>query len=91
MVNDWLRDRWEPASSWSLGAQFRLRYEGQENAGTFPKRDFLQGLDNSNDFFLFRTKAHLGWTPQPWVTAFVEGRDSRDHRDERPVPGGRHL
>lgn len=85
LVNDWLRSEWPSASAWDLGGQFRLRYEVKDDAGSFPNRDFLRGLDNSNDYLLFRTKVHIGWTPEPWVTAFVEGRDSHDHGDERPV------
>jgi len=85
LVNDRLRSEFPQASAWDLGGQFRLRYEVRDNAGSFPNRDFLAGLDNGNDYFLFRTKAHLGWTPQPWITAYVQGRDSHAVSDERPL------
>jgi hypothetical protein len=86
LVNDWLRGELPAAAAWDVGGQFRTRYEARENAGSFPNRDFLEGLDNSNDYFLFRTKAHLGWTPSTWFTAYTEGRDAHAVSDERPIP-----
>ena len=86
LVNDWLRRESPAASAWDLGGQFRVRYEVKEDGGSFPNRDFITGLDNSNDYLLLRTKLHLGWTPSSWVTAYVEGRDARDEGDERAVP-----
>lgn len=84
LVNDWLRRQWpKTAGAWDLGGQFRVRYELKENAGSFPNRDFLEGLDNSNDFLLLRTKVHLGWTPEPWFTAYVQGRDAHSIGDRR--------
>ena len=85
LVNDWLRREAPAASAWDLGGQFRVRYEVKENAGSFPNRDFLSGLDNSNEYFLFRTKAHLGWSPVGWFNAFVQGRDAQAVSDNRPV------
>ena len=71
-----------------MGGQFRLRYEDKINAGSFPNRDFIhRGQDNSNDYLLLREKFHISYTPQSWVTVFVEGRDSRAISDERdPSP-----
>lgn len=85
LINDWLRQEWPSASPWDLGGQFRVRYEVKENAGSFPNRDFLEGLDNSNDYFLFRTKVHLGWTPSSWFNVFVQGRDAHAVSDDRPI------
>jgi hypothetical protein len=88
LLNDWLMDAYPPATNWEVGGQFRLRYEVRENAGAFPSRDCIRrGQDNSNDELAFREKFHLGYTPQPWITLFVEGRDSRalfDKRDPSP-------
>jgi len=85
LVNDWLRDEIPKASAWDVGGQFRTRYEVKENAGSFPNSDFPSGLDNSNDYFLFRTKAHLGWSPATWFSAYAEGRDAHAVSDARPV------
>ena len=85
LVNDWLRKEWPDASEWDIGGQFRVRYEVRENGGLVSNRDFLEGTDNSNDFFLFRTKVHLGWSPETWVTLYAEGRDSHDASDRRAV------
>lgn len=85
LVNDWLREQSPAASDWDVGGQFRVRYESKINAGSFPNRDFLEGLDNSNDYFLFRTKVHLGWSPANWLTIFSQGRDAHSTGDERPI------
>jgi hypothetical protein len=85
LLNDWLRSEFPAASAWDVGGQFRIRYEVKENAGSFPNRDFLSDLDNSNDYFLFRTKAHLGWSPTTWFSAFAQGRDAHAVSDDRPV------
>ena len=57
----------------------------KDNAGSYPNRDFARNLDNSNDFFLFRAKLHLGWSPTSWFTAFVEGREAYAASDTRPI------
>lgn len=85
LINAWLRTEIPEASAWDVDGQFRVRYEVKENAGSFPNRDFLSGLDNSNDYFLFRTKAHLGWSPGSWFSAFAQGRDAHAVSDERTV------
>jgi hypothetical protein len=85
IINDWLRKESPAASAWDIGVQFRMRSEAKDD-GSFPNRDFGQNLDHSNDYFLFRTKVHLGWTPSKWITAYVEGRDAHDVSDSRPVP-----
>lgn len=85
LVNDWLREQSSAFKPWNVGGQFRARYEVKENAGSFANRDFAENLDASNDFFLFRTKTHLGWSPVNWFNAFVEGRDSHVVSDDRAV------
>lgn len=86
LVSRWTHSAMPTTSSWDLGGQFRVRYEAKRNAGAFPSRDFLKGLDNSNDFYLFRTKAHLGWSPEEWFSAFAEGRDAHALSDARAIP-----
>src|SRR5215470_13360668 len=85
LINDWLHAQSPAAQPWDVGGQFRVRYEVKDNAGSFPNNDFLRGLENSNDYFLFRTKAHLGYAPVTWFAAFAEGRDSHAVSDARPV------
>jgi hypothetical protein len=85
IINKLLRKQSSAASAWDIGLQFRFRSEAKE-AGSFPNRDFAQDLDHSNDYFLFRTKVHLGWTPAKWITAYIEGRDAHDLSDSRAVP-----
>jgi hypothetical protein len=88
LLNDWLRKDSELAKPWDLGGQLRLRYDFKENAGSFPNRDFVaRGQDNSNDYLLERMKYHIGFTPEPWVTTYVEGRSSFEQWDKRtPSP-----
>jgi hypothetical protein len=85
LINDLLRKEFPAASAWDIGGQFRIRSEAKDS-GSFPNRDFMQNLERSNDYFLFRTKAHVGWTPSKWITAYVEGRDAHDVSDDRAVP-----
>lgn len=88
MINDCLRAQWPALSPWDVGGQFRMRYENQDHAGTFPSRDFIaKGQDNANDFLFTRVKAHLGYTPVDWFQVYAEGRDSRVFWDKRkPSP-----
>lgn len=86
MLNDWLREQAPAAKAWDAGGQFRVRYEAKEHAGSFPNRDFARDLDNSNDYFLFRVRAHLGWRAAGWFTARVEGRHARSSSDARGTP-----
>ncbi len=85
LVNDLLRKESPGAAAWDLGGQLRTRFESKQEAGSFPNRDFLDGLENSNDYLLFRTKVHLGYTPNPWIQIYTEGRDSHSLGDERAV------
>jgi hypothetical protein len=85
LVNDWLRSKFSAADAWDVGGQFRVRFESHVNAGFLPSNDFLQGLDNSDDYYQFRTKAHLGWTPTSWLTVFGEGRDAHTVGDSQTI------
>lgn len=87
LVNQWLREQSPAMERWDFGAQFRFRYEVKENGGVTSNRDFMRNLSNDNDWMMFRTKVHLGWTPCDWVSLYAEGRDSTVHSDGRlPSP-----
>jgi hypothetical protein len=88
LLNDALRLESPTFSEWDIGGQFRFRYEVRDDAGSFPSNDFIrQGVDNSNDYFLFREKLHIGWQPENWLKLYVEGRGSQVGSDERdPSP-----
>jgi hypothetical protein len=91
LLNDWLRGQSDDFKAWDLGGQIRLRYETKENmavAGRAGAVDFgASVVDNDNDYFLTRTKLHLGFSPVDWFTAFAEGRHSTAAGDERtPSP-----
>jgi hypothetical protein len=85
IINDLLRKEFPAASQWDAGIRFRMRSEAKD-AGSFPNRDFAKELDNSNDFSLFRTIIHIGWSPAKWLTAFIEGRDAHAISDARILP-----
>ncbi|QIF01327.1 alginate export family protein [Roseimicrobium sp. ORNL1] len=88
LLNDYLRSQSPAFSEWDLGVQFRTRYELKDDAGSFPNRDFIsRGQNNSNDYFLFREKIHVGWQPESWLKVFVQGRGAQVASDERdPSP-----
>ena len=92
LVNDWLRDYSPALAPWDVGGEVRARYELKENAGdgSNVNTDFLKvlgpGQFNDNDYFLLRTKVHLGYTPINWLTAFVAGRDAYSDGDRRNPP-----
>lgn len=45
--------------------------------------DFAARGDADNTYFLLREKVHVGFSPEPWTTVFVEGRDSSSQKDDR--------
>lgn len=75
----------EVDSTWDVGGEFRVRFEMKDNAGSFANRDFARNLENSNDFLLFRTKVHLGWSLTGWFSAYLEGRHAYAASDIRPI------
>jgi hypothetical protein len=87
LLNDWVRERQPESKDWDLGGQFRTRFEHKERfavpgvPGAFDFRD--EGGEPANTYWLFRTKIHLGYSPTPGFTAYVEGRDSFTLNDER--------
>lgn len=88
-LNDQLRKTSPSFKEWDIGGQIRLRYELTDDAGSYPNRDFIrQGLDNDNDYFLFREKLHVGWNPESWLKVYAEGRGAQTESDTRdPSPG----
>ena len=60
-LNEALRDSSPVFKEWDIGGQFRFRYELTGDAGSYPNRAFIRkGVDNGNDYFLFREKLHVG-------------------------------
>lgn len=90
LLNDWLRQQSDDFKTWDVGGQVRLRYESKVNmavAGRPGSVDFGKAVDNDNDYFLTRTKVHVGFSPVNWFTAYAEGRHSSAAGDERtPSP-----
>ncbi len=84
-INDILRKEFPAARNWDFGGQFRIRAESRDS-GSFPNRDFAKNLGPENDYFLFRTKVHLGWSPKKWFTAYIEARDAHAASDARVAP-----
>lgn len=92
LVNDYLRQQSDVFNPWDFGGQFRARYELKNNFATpitpaIPGApvalDFRdKGGNPHNDYVLLREKVHVGYA-QPWFGAYVEGRDSSSHGDER--------
>ena len=84
LLNDWLRHGSESFNPWDVGGSVRLRYEIEEDGGSFPNNDFIhRGVENDNDFFTARARVHLGYTPATWMNFFAEGRDARVWGDKR--------
>jgi hypothetical protein len=87
LINDWLRNQSPIFKPFDLGGQFRVRYEAKEQmaiVGIPNSVDFRTGgTTTDNEYWLFREKVHLGYTPCDWFTAFVEGRDSAAQGDLR--------
>ena len=89
LANDWLREQSSAFKAWDFGGEVRVRYEDKENAGdgSSPSVDFMKvpppGQFNDNNYFLVRTRVHLGYTPVNWFTAYVGGRDAYSDSDRR--------
>jgi hypothetical protein len=88
VFNDWLRDQDPLFNHFDLGAQFRVRYVDQTYfavPGAGPTAvDFRANTPVSdNDFVLFRTRFHAGYSPTDWLTIFGEGQNSASTGDER--------
>lgn len=79
-LNDLLREESPALEAWDIGAEFRGRYEGKEDAGVTPDTDFVPGIAECREAVYLREKVHLGFADS-WFAAFVEGRDASGHED----------
>ena len=72
---------------WDFGGEFRMRLESKHYYGTPGQPgvvDFRDDGGNANNtYLLLREKLHVGYTPEPWITGYLEVRDSSSHEDER--------
>jgi hypothetical protein len=86
-VNNWLRAQDDVWTVFDLGGQFRTRFEHRADLnipGQPGSMDFREhGAPDSNSYWLFRTRAHIGFKPTDWVSAYIEGRDSFSGNDRR--------
>lgn len=91
LLNDWLRKQSTSFTPWDLGGQVRGRFESKDGfavAGAGPDAVDFSELTPDNDYWLLRTKLHLGYnSPCGWFSVFAEGRDSQSWEDKRaPEP-----
>ena len=88
LLNGVLRGQSDAFNAWDIGGELRLRYDSKDSAGPYPSNDFItRGKVNSNDELSQRLRVHLGYSPAPWLKAYVEGRGSFAQRDVRnPSP-----
>ena len=86
LFNGWLREQSTAFEPWDFGGQIRLRLEHKEYFATPPNAtevDFRKvGGNADNTYVLEREKIHVGYTAE-WFGAFVQGRNSASHGDER--------
>jgi hypothetical protein len=84
LLNNWLRTNSAAFDKWDLGGQIRARGEHKEYFATHGAAvDFAAKGDPNNTYFLLREKIHIGYSLEPWMTFFVEGRDSSSRSDDR--------
>jgi len=86
VANDWLRQQSQAFKPWDIGGSLRARYENKQGFGIpgIPGSvDFrAQGAKVDNDYYLTRTRLHIGYT-ETWWSAFVEGQSSTANNDAR--------
>jgi len=86
LVNDWLRQQSDDFKPWDIGGSLRGRFESKQGfgipgiSGSVDFRD--HGARVNNDYFLTRTRLHIGYT-ETWWNTFVEGQSSTANSDER--------
>lgn len=84
LLDGFLRTNNAAFDKWDFGGQIRARVELKEDFATHGATvDFAARGDANNTYFLMREKVHIGFSPEPWVTMFVEGRDSSSQNDDR--------
>ncbi|MGZ4972294.1 MAG: alginate export family protein [Limisphaerales bacterium] len=84
LLNQYLRTNNPALDNWDFGGQIRIRGEHKEYfASVGADVDFAARGDANNTYLLLREKVHVGYTPEPWLNMFVEGRDSSSQLDDR--------
>jgi hypothetical protein len=85
-ANEYLRGKDPYANQWDFGGDIRARFEAKEGfgvAGRTGSVDFRDhGVDVDNEYYLIKTKLHIGYTDK-WWSAYIEGRSSVALSDER--------
>jgi hypothetical protein len=85
-INEAWRAKDPYANQWDLGGEVRLRYQANEAygiAGTAGSVDFRDhGVRDNNEYYLVRTKFHVGYTDK-WWSAYFEPQSSIDRSDSR--------
>ena len=87
LLNDWLRS-WDPVSKdYDIGGHFRVRYEDHRYMaipGVPGAVDFRESSpDTDNNYWLFRTRFHVGTSISSWASVYAEGQDSFSSSDDR--------
>src|SRR6185295_9470012 len=61
--------------------QERMRFEYREN-----NYDFNNSVDSLTDdsWLLQRVRIGVKWTPEPWISLYAQGQDTREFNSDRP-------
>ncbi len=81
-LDAWLHRQFPESAAWDIGGEIRARYENHNGGGGSGSTDFISGVAESRDAFLFREKIHAGYQAS-WLGWFIEGRDASGHSDDR--------
>ena len=85
-INEFFRGKDPYMNQWDIGGNFRARYENRQGfgiPGIAGSVDFRkQGVKVDNDYYLTRTRLHVGYTDK-WWSAYAEGQMSTDNNDAR--------
>ncbi len=85
-INEFFRAKDPYMNQWDIGGNTRFRYENRQGygipgiTGSVDFRD--HGTKVNNDYYLTRTRLHVGYTDK-WWSAFVEGQSSTANNDAR--------
>ena len=94
LINDALRKNSSAFEPFDFGGQFRARFENK-NYFAVPNEkavDFARNGDSANDFFLLRTRLHLGYAPVSWLKIYGEMQEATSLNDDRiPSPDENHT
>ena len=93
-INEFFRAQDPYMNQWDFGGNTRFRYENRQGYGipgigkaapppNTQSVDFrAHGAKVDNDYYLTRTRLHVGYTDK-WWSAYVEGQMSTDNNDAR--------